>query len=150
MQKVQQGTESLTFGFDARGRPNSITDAAGKVETLEWDLADRLIKRTLPGGGVYRYEYDGNGEPSAVKTPDTGGGQPLHDLAITPDGLLSGHTAPGAPAAETWTFDTDRRLTAHGVPGGTRRRSRSRPTGARRVSATRTSATTVRRAAPRR
>ena len=118
VQKVQQGTESLTFGFDPRGRPNSITDAAGKVETLEWDLADRLITRTLPGGGVYRYEYDGNGEPTAVKTPNTGAGQPLHDLAVTPDGLLSGHTAPGAPAAETWTFDTDRRLTAHGVPGG--------------------------------
>ena len=51
-----------------------MTDAAGKVESFEWDLADRLIKRTLPGGGGLRYEYDGNGEPSAVRTPDTGAG----------------------------------------------------------------------------
>ena len=65
----RQGTQSWTYGYDARNRVASRTDATGRIESFVYDNADRITQKTLPGGGIYQYTYDANGNRTAVILP---------------------------------------------------------------------------------
>jgi RHS repeat-associated protein len=49
------------YTFDAIGRMESATDAAGKKTTYAYDVAGRLASATLPDGTVSRRRYDEGG-----------------------------------------------------------------------------------------
>jgi RHS repeat-associated protein len=91
-------TEQRTFDgrvrryqHDARGRVIGWEDASkGKTE-LERDLLGRIVKRTLPSGGVITHAYDVRGELIATATPEL-------VTSVTRD-------AGGHIVREEWAFD---------------------------------------------
>ena len=55
-------------GYDANGRPGTITDPNGLVTILSYDPRGRLLSRDA-GGEVTRYSYDGVGNLTGVTLP---------------------------------------------------------------------------------
>ena len=51
-----------------RGNQIRYTDAENVTETA-YDNMNRKVGETLPNGGTYAYEYDGNGSPSKETDP---------------------------------------------------------------------------------
>ena len=43
------------YGYDGRGRLETVTDTLNRVSTYQYDLADRESLLTLPGGREVRY-----------------------------------------------------------------------------------------------
>jgi YD repeat-containing protein len=60
-------------GYDANGRPGTITDANGLVTSLNYDVRGRLTSRTAGAGTAdaetTSYSYDGVGQLTGVTTP---------------------------------------------------------------------------------
>ena len=114
--RVEQGARAWDFGYDARNRPVSRTDAAGHVTLFGYDAADRLTSTTDPGGAVTAFEYDAADERTAVILP-SGRRQTLGRDA---DGRWTSY-APSATAGATRTraHDTSGRLTTDGYAGAT-------------------------------
>ncbi|GID93187.1 hypothetical protein Adi01nite_25990 [Amorphoplanes digitatis] len=67
--KGTAGASAVTHGFDAVGRPVSITEAGGEVTTIGWDRFDRLtgIQSSRPGVG---YGYDAIDRRETLKIDD--------------------------------------------------------------------------------
>jgi RHS repeat-associated protein len=112
---TSQGAQSWTYGYDAKNRLTSTTDAAGNQVSYAYDAADRLIKTTLPGGEVYQFTYDANGNRTQVTMPNSGN----HLLTYTPVDLESSYTPPGGtPSTRTYNADRDigsQALVSHGT-----------------------------------
>ena len=51
----------LTFGYDSQVRLTTITDANGKVTTLQYDAGNHLVRAFDPFGRHASFSYDGNG-----------------------------------------------------------------------------------------
>ncbi len=54
------------YTYDASGNISSVTDAAGKVTSYDYDLFDRLTTVTQPGSVVTAYAYDGQDNLTTV------------------------------------------------------------------------------------
>ena len=109
----QQGTQSATYGYDARNRLVTRTDAAGRVTRYGYDGDDRVISATLPGGETYRYTYDANGNRTSVVMPNGA----VHKLTYTPLDQQASYTPPGN-GGYARGYDLDRALTSLTLPSG--------------------------------
>ena len=109
----RQGAWFLTYGYDARNRVTTTTDAAGRQTVLGYDNADRVIQKTQPGGAVYQFAYDANGNRTQVVLPS---GAP-HLLGFTAVDLDASYTPPGN-GSYLRVHDIDRALTSMTLPGG--------------------------------
>lgn len=56
---------AATYTYDADGNIETRTDASG-VTRYQWDAENRLIRVTAPNNQVWQYQYDGQGNRTAV------------------------------------------------------------------------------------
>ncbi|HUU01400.1 MAG TPA: RHS repeat-associated core domain-containing protein [Myxococcota bacterium] len=113
-----EGLAPVSFGYDARGRLESMTDGSGpdarvyqhtyypdgpqegylwtitdplgRIVSFDYDTAGRVTGQTLPDGRVIQYGYDSNGNVTSVTPP----GRPGHDFNYTPIDLQQDYTPP--------------------------------------------------------
>ncbi len=128
---VTQGTRVATYGYDARHRLQTRTDALGNVFAYAYDEADRRTGFTVDGR-TWTTAYDDDGERSSSETPlghdygftstpdgfaDTMSlpGSGVYDTAYSTDRLRTGRTEPSG-AAQTWTVDAPGRLAGVSSP----------------------------------
>jgi len=83
-------SRTSTITYNARGYPETITDSLQRTTSFTSDLAGRVPQQTLPGGRVIAYEYDANGNVTAVTPPSN----PLHGFAFDSVDLLSDYVPP--------------------------------------------------------
>ncbi|HET6550246.1 MAG TPA: RHS repeat-associated core domain-containing protein, partial [Solirubrobacter sp.] len=116
--RLTQDTEATTYEHDAAGRVSAIVAADGQRLELGWDGADRLVRRSYPGGRTYRYGYDADG----VLTSRTLPSGTTHTFAPTGlEGEVSSWTPPGGQGAYGITRDEDELTTAVQSPSGAQR-----------------------------
>lgn len=116
------GAEARTTAFSyyadgpQKGYLESITDAEQRTTTLEYDLAGRITRQTLPDLRVIEYGYDANGNVTAITPP----GRPVHTFSYTPVDLEEQYTPPDlGPDPETrYIYNLDRQLTQVQRPDG--------------------------------
>ena len=117
---VSQGARGLRFGYDAKGRLQSIRDTLTRTTTFEYDNADRETLRTLPEGGKVHFSYDANGNVATIVPP----GSAVHShtfgysgvdqtLQYTPP-VVSGVSLP----ATSYAYNDDHQLTRVTRPDG--------------------------------
>jgi RHS repeat-associated protein len=109
----RQGTQVLTYTYDARNRLASRIDAAGRSVSLLYDDADRLIRKTLPSGAVYQFTYDANGNRTELILPSGA----HHALGYSPNNRDISYTPPNN-GSYTRTFNIGRQLTHITLPSG--------------------------------
>ena len=112
--QMKQGSEKWDYTYDVLDRVVARTDANGKSIGYAYDDADRLTTLTLPSGKAYHYGYDENGNRTSVLTPLA----TTHTLGYTPMRLAQSYLPPGAGAAFTRSYDTERKLTKNKLPSG--------------------------------
>ncbi|QSZ27579.1 RHS repeat protein [Aceticella autotrophica] len=61
---------TITYGYDAAGRPIKITDAAGKAVNIAYDNCDRITSIIDPMGNKRTYSYDSRGNMLNVTDPN--------------------------------------------------------------------------------
>lgn len=110
---MKQGAEQLTFGYDARNRLTSTTDAGNQAVTYAYDDADHVTAKTLPGGATYRYGYDADGNVTSLTMPNG----KVHRFTATGDGRPKSYTPPAA-SPYVRSYSTDRTLDATALPSG--------------------------------
>ena len=106
-----------TFGYNAVGLPDAVTDPLGQITRFEYDAAGRLTSQTRPDGATITTSYDANGNATSVTPP----GKTAHTFAYTGLGQLSGYLPPPlSPVAETTTYSytQDRQLSRVVRPDG--------------------------------
>jgi RHS repeat-associated protein len=99
LQHTKRGERTLTFAYDASGRPELVTDSLGRQTVYEYDAADRVIAAYLPGGRTVAMEYDANGNRTAIQPP----GRPWHNFTYNTVDHLTGYYPPpeSTEASET-------------------------------------------------
>jgi RHS repeat-associated protein len=116
-QTMTQGLRSYTFGYDAGGALQRVTDPLGRMVVFTRDAAGRITRQALPGDRTVLYAYDANGNPTSVSPP----GRPAHGFQYTPADLTGSYVPPrgaGVDAPETnYTYDRDGALTQVVLPG---------------------------------
>ncbi|MGH8567733.1 MAG: RHS repeat-associated core domain-containing protein, partial [Gammaproteobacteria bacterium] len=102
-----------------KGYVQSLTDALGRSTLFDYDLAGRMTRKTLPGGRQVGYEYDGNGNLTALYPP----GQPPHLFDYTALDQEAVYTPPdlgrGDPATR-YGYNRDKDLLSVIRPDGQR------------------------------
>jgi RHS repeat-associated protein len=111
--KLEQGSESWTYAYDAKNRLTSLTDAEGHVTTYAYDAADRLTGVTLPSNRSYLFTTDADGRRTSVTMPSGA----AHSFRYTQGGLLKRYQPPGNDPFVT-TFDADGTRTGVDFPSG--------------------------------
>ncbi|MCY0916351.1 LysM peptidoglycan-binding domain-containing protein [Massilia antarctica] len=87
-----------TAAYDARGNRTSLTAASGsgdqRTTLYAYDLADRMVKKTSPGGAVVRYEYGTLSMTQPTKEIRENGDQPSLEISYSydPNGRLTSTT----------------------------------------------------------
>ncbi|HEX6025802.1 MAG TPA: RHS repeat-associated core domain-containing protein [Solirubrobacter sp.] len=110
---IKQGAEVTTFGYDAKHRLVSSTDAAGHAVTYTYDDEDRIKTRTLPGNRTYTYGYDGNGNVESITTPRG----KVHRFDATDGDRAKSYTPPGA-SPYVRAYSTEKQLESVTLPSG--------------------------------
>jgi len=140
------GLSGTIFDYDLRGRPTLITtgerstgfsyvdsptyhqvaitnystDVGNRVSTLHYDALDRLVQADRPDGYSVIYEYDANGNRTAVRVPtDTIGTYIDHTFTYNLANLNDFYTMPASGSFE-YVYDNDRYLRDVYFPSGTR------------------------------
>ncbi len=134
--RVEQGDRSWTYGFDAKDRAITRTNALGQVVQFAYDDADRMTTMTTDGDRAWSYTYDDDGNRTSITTPlgrtygftftpddrvDTmslPGPATGYDRAYSADRQLSSRTEPGG-ATQTWSYDAGARLAGISSPDST-------------------------------
>lgn len=121
---LAQGARAWRYGYDGRGRLETVTDTLGRVSSYKYDLADRESLLTLPGDRVVRFRYDANGNLEGLTPP---GGEE-HAFTYTDVDLNEVYTPPTvagiADPATRYSFNADRQLTDVLRPDGSQVRLR--------------------------
>ena len=111
--RVAQGERFHAYGYDARNRIISQTDATGLTVAFAYDDADRLTEVQYPGPTVYAFGYNAMGERVSVTLP----GGAVHSLDFSPIGDLAAYTPPDGDAMIR-SYNADRALERITLPGG--------------------------------
>lgn len=109
----RQGTQALSYTYDAANYLESVRDAANHVTHYAYDAAGRVVALTQPDGAVYRYAYDVAGNLVSVTMPSGA----VHGFAASALDQIASYTPPGT-ASYAWTYDHDGRLQDATLPGG--------------------------------
>jgi len=134
------GIETMTAGYDLRGRLETITQGVGiderqytfaynvdgylssvedpltRVTSYEYDSAGRVTKETLPDTRFIQYGYDDAGNLTSVTPP----GRPAHNFTYTSVDLNDNYTPPdiGVPGTTVYAYNLDKQLTGVTRPDG--------------------------------
>ncbi len=68
------GAHIAEYGYDPAGNLVLVVDPLGGRTAIEYDRANRMVRRTLPNGVTTTYEYDDRDEITAVVHRDSAGG----------------------------------------------------------------------------
>ena len=112
--KVQQGTRSTTYSYDAQYRPISKRDASNAELRYGYDAVGRLTQITLPGGQIYHYSYDANGNLTSLTMPSGA----VNAFGNTAGNLRESFTPPGSAGAYRTTFNAEGDPTQRQLPSG--------------------------------
>ena len=93
VREQQAGGRLWTYTYDARGRLRSTVDPLGRLDSLYFDDADRLVRRVLPDGRAVLFGYDANGNLTSLTPP----GRPPHGFQYTALDLAGQYDPPGIP-----------------------------------------------------
>lgn len=111
-----QPTGVETYGRDAAGRVNSITDGAGRAHATTYNKAGDITGELDADGAAALargYEYDNAGRQWKVTTPDG-----VTTRSFDPAGRLTSETAPGSRST-VWGYDAFGRTSQVVAPDGT-------------------------------
>jgi len=114
--KLEQGNQSITYGYDSLGRLSTSENALGEQTGMEYDDANRRSAIILPSGRAFRYDYDLAGNLISVEMPNGA----IHEIGYTAINLLSSYTPAGNANSLVSEFNTDRQRTAGTQPGSRR------------------------------
>jgi YD repeat-containing protein len=110
------GLGATTITVDADSRPHTITDGAGHVATISYDVMDRVTEVVYSGTGTSRtvkYEYDKDG--NLVKREDPTG---TTKYTVDPMNRITEETLPES-LSNSYTYDNDSNMTSFTDGGGT-------------------------------
>lgn len=99
------GAIRYTFGYDAQGLLNRLTDGDGNVTAIERDGLGNPTAMVAPFGQRTTLSADGNGSLARVTNPAGESSQ----MTYTGDGLLTGFTDPKGQVA-TFAYNAEGRL----------------------------------------
>jgi YD repeat-containing protein len=108
---------TVTLGYDPQGYLSSITDPLGRSVTFTNDAVGRVTSQTLSDGRVIDYQYDANGNLTALIPP----GREAHLFDYTPVDLEQQYTPPNLAGGQTLTrysYNLDKQLTEVQRPDG--------------------------------
>lgn len=107
------------FTYDAASRIETATDGKNRTVTYGYDKQDRLTSVAYPSGAEVSYDYDVNGNRTAMtdqrgttnygidalnrQLDETRGGQTLHSYSWDLAGNMATHSQPGQ--SETYAYD---------------------------------------------
>ena len=122
LSEIAQGTgdarRTVTFGYDAAGWLDTITDPLSRTTGFTRDAVGRTTTQTLPDGRTVDFSYDANGNLAGLTPP----GRPEHGFGFTPVDLASGYDPPDVPGVTPdttgYSYDLDRRLDRMTRPDG--------------------------------
>ena len=111
--RTQQGAQFWSYGYDARNRVTSRTNALGALTLYDYDNADRLAQVTSPAGRVFKIAHDANGNRTQITMPSTA----AHGFGYNAIDLPTSYTPPGN-ASLLRSYDTDDTIAQTTLPGG--------------------------------
>jgi len=110
-------SQSVTQGYDSRGRLSTVTEAALGTFTFGYDGAGRRATLTRPSGAVTTTSFDDAGQTTDIVTTD-GLGAVVHEILTTYDGRGLPDTQTDHEGLHDYTHDVVGRLTAVDHPPG--------------------------------
>jgi len=117
---LPNAANKFTIGW-VGGRISSVTDKLGRSISFNYDARGRVSAISLPGGGVVRYEYDGDRNLTKVIREDGSERTYLYgESGKAPAGLknlMTGIVDDGVRYA-TFSYDAYRRATSSALEGG--------------------------------
>lgn len=99
------------------GMVESVTDAAGRVSVVQYDLAGRIISESLSGLTGGTFGYDSNGNLESITPP----GRPAHQRRFNSADLLGEYVPPAGSsgsASTVYTYTPDWQPESIVWPGG--------------------------------
>jgi len=115
IESVVQGVRRTSMTYGSSGRLASITDAEGRVTSLDRDVLGRVTRETLPGGSTIGFAYDAAGNRTSLTPP----GRAAHQFSYDPRGLAARYTLPDAGDGLTFeelARDLDGKVTSRRHP----------------------------------
>ncbi len=109
--------QHIDLEYNQAGLLSRIEDSSGNVARFDYDVADHLIRHTLPAEREIGYTYNRNGRITSLTSPSGA----VHGFSYTPVGLLASYVAPDAgddSSITAYQYDTDKRLTRIDRPDG--------------------------------
>jgi RHS repeat-associated protein len=103
---LNEGTDTLTFTYDAQKRLDQVKRGAAVLADYGYDPAGRVASRTDGTTGTQSFGYDWADRPASV-TSTTFTGSLTYAYGL--DGLLRTRTLPGGAGAETLAYDAAKR-----------------------------------------
>jgi RHS repeat-associated protein len=114
---AQQGPRTTGFSYDAQGFVQRVTNSLGQATEFTHDANGRVLSQRLADQRVIQFAYDANGNLTSV-TPS---GRTAHGFFYNAFDLISTYLPPSldsAPAATTYEYDRDKRITRINRPDG--------------------------------
>lgn len=108
---IGERTQSITY--DNKGNIATVTDAEGKVTSMEYDVMDRVISNTSPSGASLVYSYDKNGNMTMLRTQKSN----EHTFTFNKVNKKVGYSSAKA-STTTYEYDLERKLKKVIYPSG--------------------------------
>jgi RHS repeat-associated protein len=113
LQSITTGSRQTTFHYDPQGNLDSLTDPLSQTTTYTHDPVGRLTRIDRPGGGSIGFTYDKNGNMTVLTNPAT----ISHGFGYNKVNLNSSYTTP-LSGSYGYVYDKDRRLKQVNFPSG--------------------------------
>ncbi|GBC62894.1 hypothetical protein DENIS_3878 [Desulfonema ishimotonii] len=118
LRQVVTGTREYSLTYDSSGNlATAVTPDNRTTRFDEYDPVGRLKKVTRPDNSVVRFEYDANGNMTALFKPGTSG-EVEHGFGSDKVNLPESYTPPADGSGYVWQYDKDRRLIREEFPSG--------------------------------
>ena len=107
LSQMQQGSRITTYGYDARGYLNRITDPIGRITTFENDLSGKILKTILPDNRIILSSYDINSNLTNLNLPNSQD----HQSIFNNFDILASYIAPqisGINSTTNYAYNLDR------------------------------------------
>lgn len=112
-----------TLAYDPAGLLTSVTDAFGRALVFSYGPSDRIVSVTNPEGGVFIYAHDASGNLVSVTYPDGGErtylyNEPAHTQGAQLPSALTGIVDENGVRFATYRYDTQGRAVSTEHAGG--------------------------------
>ncbi|MEN0061140.1 MAG: putative Ig domain-containing protein [Myxococcota bacterium] len=103
-------SQSVTHGYDSRGRLSTVTEASLGTYSIGYDIAGRRSSLTRPNGVTTTTSFNASGQAESVITTDLIGAT-LHQVLNTYNGRGQPDTTTDSAGTHTYSYDIAGRLT---------------------------------------